>query len=249
MHNPYFRCSFMQKIKNFSVADSIYIFISFAVVGGFLEAYTYLLHGGVFCNAQTGNVVLFALHLTHGEYMSALQCLYSLLAYVAGIFVSVFLPSVFKKIDLHCAITAVEIATLVALAFIPESVPNWVTYVSVSFLCALQYNTFTECRGAKLATTFCTNNLRQTVMFLYGGITEKNTNKIKKSGVYALVILAFALGAVGGGFVSPLFGNLSALFCAAVLLPVLVLLIVLLIRKNKNISVSSEAPSEQNILK
>ena len=224
----------MEKMKNFSVSNSFYIFISFAVVGGFLEAYTYLLHGGVFCNAQTGNVVLFALHISHGEYLSALQCLYSLLAYVAGIFVSVFLPSAFKKIDLHCTITAVEIVTLIALAFIPASIPDWVTYVSVSFLCALQYNTFTECRGAKLATTFCTNNLRQTVMFLYSGIAEKNSAKIKKSAIYAIVLLAFALGAVAGGFVSPLFGNRSALFCAAVLLPVLLFIIISLINNKRN---------------
>ena len=37
-----------------------------AAVGGFLEAYTYTLKGGVFANAQTGNLVLFALRLTPG---------------------------------------------------------------------------------------------------------------------------------------------------------------------------------------
>ncbi len=41
---------------------NIYYFASFAAVGGFLEAFTFLLHGGVFCNAQTGNPVLFALN-------------------------------------------------------------------------------------------------------------------------------------------------------------------------------------------
>ena len=33
-----------------------------AFTGGFLDAYTYLLRGGVFANAQTGTMVLMALY-------------------------------------------------------------------------------------------------------------------------------------------------------------------------------------------
>ena len=49
------------------------------------------------------------------------------------------------------AVTLAEIAALAALAFLPAKTPDFYTYASVSFLCAVQYNTFTECRGAKLA--------------------------------------------------------------------------------------------------
>ena len=72
--------------------NSLYLFLTFALVGGFLEAYTFLLHGGVFCNAQTGNLVLFFLNLTGGNWADASHYLYSLLAYVAGILVSLALP-------------------------------------------------------------------------------------------------------------------------------------------------------------
>ena len=51
--------------------NSLYLFLTFALVGGFLEAYTFLLHGGVFCNAQTGNIVLFFLNLTQGNWADA----------------------------------------------------------------------------------------------------------------------------------------------------------------------------------
>ena len=37
---------------------SFLVCIILASVGGFLEAFTYLLKGGVFCNAQTGNFAL-----------------------------------------------------------------------------------------------------------------------------------------------------------------------------------------------
>ena len=213
------------KSTSFPAHRSAFVFASFALVGGFLEAYTYILHGGVFCNAQTGNLVLFFIDAANGEWQEASHYLYSLLAYIAGILVSAALPLLLKRFS-HAAVTAFEIAALAALAFLPAEAPDFYTYVSVSFLCALQYNAFTECRGAKLATTFCTNNLRQAVLNLYGGATEKNAEKLKKSGIYSLAILAFAGGAVAGALLAGRFGSYSVLFCSALLLPVFIVLII-----------------------
>ena len=212
---------------------SLYVFLSFAFVGGFLEAYTFLLHGGVFCNAQTGNLVLLVLRLAQGNFSEAWHYLFSLLAYLTGILASAALPVLFKKLRLPLFTTAVEMCAFAALAFIPQGASDWYTYVSVSFLCALQYNTFTECRGAKAATTFCTNNLRQAAVNLFGGAREKDKEKLKKSGVYALVILCFALGAVAGGLTAERLGNYSVLLCSAALLPVFILLLVRLISAQK----------------
>ena len=122
-------------------------------------------HGGVFCNAQTGNIVLLALSLIDGEFFSSLHYLSSIGAYIAGILVSAVLPQLFRR-GAHLFVACLELAALAGIAFIPAACPDWYTYASVSFLCALQYNTFTECRGAALSTTFCTNNLRQMVLHL-----------------------------------------------------------------------------------
>ena len=39
-----------------------------ALVGGFLDAYTYLCRGNVFANAQTGNIVLFGAKLAKKDF-------------------------------------------------------------------------------------------------------------------------------------------------------------------------------------
>ena len=220
---------------------TLLVFLPFAFIGGFLEAYTYLLHGGVFCNAQTGNLVLLALRLVRGNFSDAWHYLFSILAYLAGILVSVALPYLLKRVRLPLFTTAVEICVFIGLAFIPEDASDWYTYVSVSFLCALQYNTFTECHGAKAATTFCTNNLRQVTMHLFGGIREKDREKLRKSGIYAFIILCFALGAVVGGLVSEHLGNYSILICSALLLPVLILQAVHAAREKKELSPADRA--------
>lgn len=217
--------------QRYPIENSLYIFLSFAAVGGFLEAYTFLLHGGVFCNAQTGNLVLLVLRLCQGDFSSALRYVWSLLAYIAGIAASALLPRVCRRTAFLIAVTAAEAAVLAALAFQPEGTPDTVTYVSVSFLCALQYNSFTSCRGATLATTFCTNNLRQTVLNLCSGIAEKDNAKLKKSVIYALVILAFAAGAAVGALTAGRLGNYCTLLCTAVLLAVIAVFAVAAQRK------------------
>ena len=213
-------------MKKYPAEKSFYVFLSFAAVGGFLEAYTYLLHGGVFCNAQTGNIVLLTLHLFSGSFAEAAHYLYSISAYLAGIFISAVLARLLKNSRPQLIVTAAELAAFAALAFIPAGASDWYTYVSVAFLCALQYNVFTECRGAALSTTFCTNNLRQAALNLYRGAAEKDREKLRKSGIYALVILFFALGAAAGAFTAERLGNYSILICSAILIPVWVLLAV-----------------------
>lgn len=205
--------------QTFAAENALYPFLTFAAVGGFLEVYTYMLHGGVFCNAQTGNLVLLFLNLTSASWADASHYLYSLLSYVAGILVSAALPLWLRQRHAAIAVTCLEAAALAGLAFIPAGAPNWYTYVSVSFLCALQYNTFTSCRDAKLATTFCTNNLRQLTLNLFGAAREKSRQKLRLAGTYAAVILFFAAGAVAGGFAAEVMGNYCILLCTAALLP------------------------------
>lgn len=215
----------MTEIRKTDREHSLYAFLSFALVGGFLEAYTFLLHGGVFCNAQTGNLVLLFLNLVNGEWASASHYLYSLLAYIAGILVSLLLPLFFRRSGPHCFVAALEAAAFIALAFVPADAPNWYTYVSVSFLCALQYNTFTECLGSKLATTFCTNNLRQATINLFSAVRNRDKQSLRRAGMYGGIILTFAAGAVGGAFAAQYLGNYCTLLAAVLLLPVVFYLI------------------------
>lgn len=56
----------MKQTKQMSETHLLAILL--AVVGGFLDAYTYICRGHVFANAQTGNIVLLGLHLTNQDW-------------------------------------------------------------------------------------------------------------------------------------------------------------------------------------
>lgn len=211
--------------KNFRRDLTPLVFAVFAVVGGFLEVFTFVLHGGVFCNAQTGNVVMFVLYLVRGDAAAGLRYLWSIAAYILGIVLTAVLPDR-AKVNRPLVMTLVEIAAFVVLAFFPAGASDWYTYAAVSFLCAVQYNTFTQMRGNAVATTFCTNNIRQMFLHLVRGVREKDGAEYRRSGVYLFIVLCFAAGAALGAVAADGMGNWCILVCAACLLPVLALFFV-----------------------
>src|SRR5580693_5356127 len=81
-------CAFNHAPSLRSLSGMFAIASLFAIVGGFLDAYSYLARGHVFANAQTGNVVLFAARAADGQWASAWQTLPSIVAYMCGVAVA-----------------------------------------------------------------------------------------------------------------------------------------------------------------
>ena len=83
----------------FLTCERDWVYFTLIAVAGFWGAYTYLLRGSVFCNAQTGNVVLMGLALGSGQWRTGLYYLVPISAYVLGAFVSELAPNpdVYKR--------------------------------------------------------------------------------------------------------------------------------------------------------
>lgn len=154
----------MKKEKQFLECEKDWVYFTLIAVSGFLGAYTYLLRGGVFCNAQTGNVVLLGLSLGAGEWKKAFHYLIPIAAYLFGTFVSELLPVPTKhKISLRwdTLLIAFEMLVVFVLGLLPESIPVQISQVAVNFIASMQYNTFRQAQGVSVATTFVTNHVRQ----------------------------------------------------------------------------------------
>ena len=50
------------------ISEMLLTGILLTAVGGFLDAYTYLVRGGVFANGQTGNLVLLGIRLANRNF-------------------------------------------------------------------------------------------------------------------------------------------------------------------------------------
>ena len=80
----------MKKIKLYESdsaeveAQRFWVFAVLMGVGGFFGAFTYSVRGGVFCNAQTANFVLFAMALGRAQWRHALYFFIPMSAYFLG---------------------------------------------------------------------------------------------------------------------------------------------------------------------
>ncbi len=153
-----------QEGRYYLMCERDWIYFVLIFVAGFLGAFTYVLRGGVFCNAQTGNVVLLGMELGKGDWNGALYYLIPIGAYILGAVVSELLPNPVKHrlaVRWDTLLIAVEMLVIVMLGFVPESAPVQISQVAVNFIASMQYNTFRQAEGVAVATTFVTNHIRQ----------------------------------------------------------------------------------------
>ena len=115
-----------------------------AVAGGFLDAYTYLVRGGVFANAQTGNIVLLGVRMIQGQWALALHYLIPILAFAGGVVVADLVKYRFRHasgIHWRQMTVGLELVLLAGVAFLPSQMDN-LANIAVSFVCAVQVESF-----------------------------------------------------------------------------------------------------------
>lgn len=195
----------------FLTCERKWLFHILIFVSGFFGSFTYLLRGNVFCNAQTGNIVLLGMALGAGKWSEALYYIIPISAYLMGAFVSELFPNPIK----HCLpirwdtlLIAIEMLVVLALGFIPESAPVQISQVAINFIASMQYNTFRQAEGVPMATTFATNHVRQIGVGLAKEV--KHMHNIDKSHRDKLLqhfemLVFFLFGAVVGTVLCNLF--------------------------------------------
>lgn len=177
----------------------VYLFLMF--VSGYFGGFTYTIRGGVFCNAQTGNLLLLALSLGRGMLSRALYYLLPISAYCLGAFVSEAAEYQLRKLRLvrwETLLVGIEMLVVFFLGALPESVPVQIAQVSINFISAMQFNTFRQTEGVSVSTTFCSNHIRQVGLTLYHSFkrNEEGARYRKRLFVHLAMIGVFATGVV-----------------------------------------------------
>lgn len=214
----------MAEKQKYLVCERRSVFALLTLGAGMMGAYTFNLRGGVFCNAQTANVVLMAIAFGAGNWSEGCYYLIPISAYLAGAFLSEILPSPVRRFGFlrwDTYLVAFECVALFAIGFIPLSWPHHLVQVLVNFIASMQYNTFRQAEGIPMATTFCTNQLRQV-----GVGFAKMLRKGDRDGLHRALFFLGMLGCFfAGGVLSTVASHL--LFAKAIWLNLIPLGIVL----------------------
>ena len=153
--------------------------------------------GKVFANAQTGNIVLFSAYLFDGEWDHCARYLIPVLSFLLGIFAVECIHRHFKymeKVHWRQLIILAEIVLLFVVGFLPQRV-NTLANVLVSFVCAMQVQTFRKVRGHAYASTMCIGNMRSGTEALCVYFHTRDREVLHKALTYFGVIGLFAVGA------------------------------------------------------
>ena len=187
--------------------------------GGFQDAYTYCCRGEVFANAQTGNIVLMSSAFFIGDWNTVLKYIIPVVSFLIGTAVAELIHVRFKpceKIHWRQIILIIEIVLLFGVGYMPRRF-NALANAVVSFVCAMQVQTFHKVRGHAYASTMCIGNMRSGVEALCAYFHVHDRAILKKALTYFSVIAVFAVGAGIGTVITKIVGDKSIWLCCLLL--------------------------------
>ena len=115
-------------------------------------------------------MVLVGQSLALGQWEMALEHFVPVAAFAAGVFAAEVVHNRFHSRNLafhwRQAVVLLEAAILLLVAFLPYGL-NLLANVLVSFVCAMQVESFRKIRGNAYATTMCIGNFRSGTECLY----------------------------------------------------------------------------------
>lgn len=181
------------------------------LAAGQLDAYTYVAHGGVFANAMTGNIVFMTVRFTDGDWHRAIPFIGPLVAYVLGVMTAACLKRPpLRHILPHKAESALalEIAFLVLVAFLPDTVPDMLIVSGIAFVAALQATAFTRIESFDFTSVTTSANLRRFAEGFMASVVFDEEGKSRRQWRFFLtIVLCFIAGALMGAFATAWWGN------------------------------------------
>jgi uncharacterized membrane protein YoaK (UPF0700 family) len=206
-------------------SESVELGILLTLVGGFLDAYTFVGRGGVFANAQTGNVVLMGIEAAAGEWEKAVLYAVPILAFIVGVVVA----ETIKKPSMR----------LFIVGFIPYTGPDMMVTVAISFVAALQFSVFRKLDGSPYNTIAITGNLRSATQEAYLAVTRKDYKSAFQAVRFSVINLSFLAGAILGGLLTSFIG-VKAVWVTVIVLICPVILLSTDEYKSKNVRIDAK---------
>lgn len=189
----------MKQQTDYLECEKPWVYWLLIMAAGWFGGYTFIQRGGVFCNAQTANIVLFGIALGQRNWQHAAFLLIPITAYFAGAFFSELLGKTVKRFRFlrwDTMLIGIEVLVVFVLGLLPARVPDQICQIALNFICSMQFNTFRQVEGIPAATTFVTNHIREVGSNLAKYLRHRDEKSGRKVRVHGLLIIFFALGAV-----------------------------------------------------
>lgn len=208
---------------SFPREEALLIACLLALTGGYLEAYTWIVHR-VFANAQTANLVFLWVYVTSGEWKEADRFILPLLAFVVGVVLACWLRWFAPQQAARVSVL-IEIVCLFIVAILHNRLPGVAGTLGISLVAAFQTVSFPRVEGWAYSSVMATSNFRHTIEGLFAAATSSSGSvptPFRRPYVFGMTCAAFGAGAAIGAVVTEMTRAYS------LFIPVILLAIVLL---------------------
>lgn len=220
-----FKINFLKRQEKELECDRLWVFLTLMFISGFYGAFTYTVRGGVFCNAQTANFVLFAMGIGSGQVKKALYYLIPMAAYFLGTIISEAITGPIRRLNdirWDSVLILIEIVGVIFLGYLPEEAPYQISQILINFICSMQYNTF-QTKKVPMATTFCTNHVRQAGKSFMNTLRNPGNTEMKmRLFVHLEMIGMFVIGGIVSTILCHIFLGKAILFTLIPLVAILI---------------------------
>jgi len=174
--------------------EALLIACLLALTGGYLEAYTWIVHR-VFASGQTANLVFLWVYLTNGDWDEADRFVIPLLAFGFGVILACGLRQAAPERAGRISII-VEIVFLFVVAILHNRLAERAGTLGISLVAAFQTVSFPRVEGLAYSSVMATNNFRQTVEGLFVAFAgSRDAKSFRRPYVFGAMCIAFGAGA------------------------------------------------------
>lgn len=200
--------------RNLPSHEQVFFALLLTFASGFFDSYTFINSNGIFANAQTGNIIFVALEVAKANYMGALAYLPPVVFFILGVLFNEYIITKFSNLSIARYVNLsllLQTFLLIFIFFVPYI---WVVDIRplfISFICAMQFDSFRSVHNVQFASIFCTGNLRSASEHIFRYCYKKEKKSMEMFIIYLALIIVFFGGVVVGGVLSEKVGHKSIL--------------------------------------
>src|SRR3981189_2779341 len=164
--------------------ETVQVALLLAFGGGYLDAYTWIIHG-VMANAQTANLVLLWVHGTVGEWERAVHFIPPIAAFTVGVVIAAWLRRATG--DRASVIsTLIEIALLIVIGILHNRLPDLAGTLGISFAAAMQTPALAGVEGVAYSSVQSTGKLPLAIEGVLATVSrDRQFGTLRRSGIFA----------------------------------------------------------------
>ena len=186
------------------------------MVGGSIDADSFLLHGHVFAGLQTGNLVILGADFPNLTLAQILRYVFALAAFIIGIIGVRFCQKWGRRSRLPKVMLLTELGLLILVSSLAKILDSDVLVGLMSLAGAIQLQEFQQIHHQSFTSLMMMGHIKKTIDFTF-------SEQWPRVAANALTLFGFIFGAVVTGILLSIWGDLALSFAIIILL-VLVLL-------------------------